>query len=98
MGDSVGSEGEWLEEAQVAVEGAGGRLGRSSARVRGGEAGGRADGGLQSHMKGTMAAKQVAAELKTLAREGLVVADGDGLRCGVWKGRRAAQRRMIPLR
>ena len=34
-------------------------------------------------MKGTMAAKQVAAELKTLAREGLVVADGDGLRCGV---------------
>ena len=49
-------------------------------------------------MKGTMAAKQVAAELKTLAREGLVVADGDGLRCGVWKGRRAAQRRMIPLR
>ena len=34
-------------------------------------------------MKGTMAAKQVAAELKTLAREGLVVVDGDGLRCGV---------------
>ena len=34
-------------------------------------------------MKGTMAAKQVVIELKTLAREGLVVVDGDGLRCGV---------------
>jgi hypothetical protein len=41
-------------------------------------------------MKGTMAAKQVAAELKTLAREGLVVADGDGLRCGVEREARNA--------
>ena len=42
-------------------------------------------------MKGTMAAKQVAAELRTLAREGLVVVDGDGLRCGVEReGRNAA--------
>ena len=41
-------------------------------------------------MKGSMAAKQVAAELKTLAREGLVVADGDGLRCGVEREARSA--------
>ena len=33
-------------------------------------------------MKGTMTPKQVATELKTLAREGLVVVDGDGIRCG----------------
>ena len=41
-------------------------------------------------MKGTMAAKQVAAELKILAREGLVVADGDRLRCGVERVARCA--------
>ena len=41
-------------------------------------------------MQGTMTAKQVAAELKTLAREGLVVVDGDGLRCGVEREARCA--------
>jgi len=42
-------------------------------------------------MKGAMAAKQVAAELKILAREGLVVADGDRLRCGVERVARCAE-------
>ena len=41
-------------------------------------------------MKGTMAPKQVATELKTLAREGLVVVDGDGVRCGAEKETHAA--------
>jgi hypothetical protein len=41
-------------------------------------------------MKGTLAPKQVAVELKTLAREGLVVVDGDGLRCGAEKETQAA--------
>ena len=41
-------------------------------------------------MKGTLAPKQVAVELKTLAREGLVVVDGDGLRCGMEKKTQAA--------
>jgi hypothetical protein len=41
-------------------------------------------------MKGTLAPKQVAIELETLAREGLVVADGDELRCGTEKETQAA--------
>ena len=41
-------------------------------------------------MKGTMTPKQVAIELKTLARKGLVVVDGDGVRCGAEKETHAA--------
>ena len=41
-------------------------------------------------MKGTLAPKQVAIELKTLGREGLVVVDGDELRCGTEKETQAA--------
>ena len=41
-------------------------------------------------MKGTMTPKQVATELKTLAREGLVVVDGDGIRCGAEREAHAA--------
>ena len=41
-------------------------------------------------MKGTMTPKQVATELKTLARVGLVVVDGDGIRCGAERETHAA--------
>ena len=37
-----------------------------------------------------MTPKQVATELKTLAREGLVVVDGDGIRCGAEREAHAA--------